>query len=156
MNFVVAAAVLGAAMLSFVGEASAQQAAGSGSGTVIKMCECRGSCKLVTSCLLNYCYSETICDDCANCRARAKGVECEAGTEILHIPIGQCMCDQRYRPTPVRVGAFSIAIHARNSTIRSQSRIFSDTRAGDGGLQDALGGEYQLTFVRFFLTSAAS
>jgi hypothetical protein len=68
MNFVVAVAVLGAAMLSFVGEASAQQAAGSGSGTgtVIKMCECRGSCKLVTSCLLNYCYSETICDDCAN------------------------------------------------------------------------------------------
>jgi len=73
MNFVVAAAVLGAAMLSFVGEAPAQQAAGSGSGsgTVIKMCECRGSCRLVTSCLLNYCYSETICDECANCHAQA-------------------------------------------------------------------------------------
>src|SRR5262245_53373525 len=73
MKFFVAAAVLGAAMMGFVGDASAQQAAGSGSdsGTVIHMCECRGSCKLVTHCLLNYCYSETICDDCANCHARA-------------------------------------------------------------------------------------
>jgi hypothetical protein len=71
-KFVVAAAVLGAAMLTFVGDVSAQQAAGSGSGsgTVIHMCECRGSCRPVTMCLLNYCYTETVCDDCANCRAQ--------------------------------------------------------------------------------------
>jgi len=69
-KFFVAAAVLGAAMMGFVSDAVAQQAAGSGSdsGTVIHMCVCRGSCRLVT---LNYCYSETICDDCANCHARA-------------------------------------------------------------------------------------
>ena len=77
-KIVVAAAVLCGAMLGFVGDASAQQAAGSGSdsgsgtgtGTVIHMCVCRGSCKLVTMCLLNYCYSETVCDDCANCHAQ--------------------------------------------------------------------------------------
>src|SRR5262245_20772535 len=68
-KFFVAAAVLGAAMMGFVGDVRAQQAAGSGSGseTVIHMCLCRGSCTLVTRCLLNYCYQETICDDCANC-----------------------------------------------------------------------------------------
>ena len=73
MKFSVAAAVLGAAVVGFDGDALAQQAAGSGSdsGTVIHMCVCRGSCRLVTTCLLNYCYSETICDDCANCHARA-------------------------------------------------------------------------------------
>jgi len=71
-KFVFAAVVLGAATLGFVGNASAQQAAGSGSGsgTVIKMCECRGSCRPVTMCLLNYCYTETVCDDCANCHAQ--------------------------------------------------------------------------------------
>jgi hypothetical protein len=55
--------MLGAAVLGFAGDASAEPE-GSGSGTVIHMCLCRGSCKLVTHCLLNYCYSETICDDC--------------------------------------------------------------------------------------------
>ena len=72
-KFFIAAAVLGAAVVGFVGDAWAQQAAGSGSdsGTVIHMCVCHGSCRLVTTCLLNYCYSETICDDCANCHARA-------------------------------------------------------------------------------------
>jgi|SoiMethySBSTD1v2_1073268.scaffolds.fasta_scaffold2197435_1 hypothetical protein len=68
MKFFVAAAMLGAAVLGFAGDASAEpEGSGSGSGTVIHMCLCRGSCKLVTHCLLNYCYSETICDDCANC-----------------------------------------------------------------------------------------
>jgi hypothetical protein len=66
-KFVVAAAVLSAAMLAFVGDASAQEA--TGSGTVVHMCVCRGSCRLVTMCLVNYCYSETVCDDCANCHA---------------------------------------------------------------------------------------
>ncbi len=66
-KLVVAAAVLSAAMLAFVGDASAQQE--TGSGTVVHMCVCRGSCRLVTMCLVNYCYSETVCDDCANCHA---------------------------------------------------------------------------------------
>src|SRR4051794_37855836 len=66
-KLVVAAAVLSAAMLAFVGDASAQQ--DTGSGTDVKMCECRGSCRLVKMCLANYCYTETVCDDCANCHA---------------------------------------------------------------------------------------
>jgi hypothetical protein len=72
-KFVVAAAILGAALLAFVGEASAapnEGSGGEGSGTVIHMCVCVGSCRLVTMCLLTYCYTETVCDDCANCHAR--------------------------------------------------------------------------------------
>jgi hypothetical protein len=61
----IAFAFLSATMLTFVGDASAQQE--SGSGTVIVMCMCRGSCRPVTMCLLNYCYTETVCEDCANC-----------------------------------------------------------------------------------------
>jgi hypothetical protein len=73
-KFFVAVAVLGAAVVGFVGDALAEPAgsgSGSGSGTVIHMCLCRGECRLVTTCLLNYCYSETICDDCANCHRQA-------------------------------------------------------------------------------------
>jgi len=73
-KFFVAVAVLGAAVVGFVGDAVAEPAgsgSGSGSGTVIHMCLCRGECRLVTTCLLNYCYSETICDDCANCHRQA-------------------------------------------------------------------------------------
>jgi hypothetical protein len=67
-KLVVATAILGAAMLAFIGDASA--ASNGGSGTVIHMCECVGSCRLVKMCLLTYCYTETVCDDCANCHAR--------------------------------------------------------------------------------------
>jgi hypothetical protein len=79
-KFVVAAAVLSAVMLAFVGDASAEtKDAGTDTGTVIKMCECRGSCRLVTMCLGNYCYKETVCDECANChKARATVTEGQA------------------------------------------------------------------------------
>jgi hypothetical protein len=71
-KFVVGAAILSAAVFAFVGDAWAAQNEGSGSdqGTVIHMCVCVGSCRRVTMCLLNYCYTETVCDDCANCHAR--------------------------------------------------------------------------------------
>jgi hypothetical protein len=68
---VVAAAVLSAAMLTFVGDASAKD-------TVVHMpvCQCAGGCKLVKWCLANYCYTETVCDKCLNChpltRARVR------------------------------------------------------------------------------------
>jgi hypothetical protein len=66
-KFVVAAAVLNAAMLAFVGDASAQEATGVGYGRA--HVRVSWSCRLVTMCLVNYCYSETVCDDCANCHA---------------------------------------------------------------------------------------
>ena len=73
-KFVVAAAVLSAAMLAFVGDASAEQA--KDTGARLKMCFCQGSCRLVTMCLVNYCYTETVCDECANCnRVRARVTE---------------------------------------------------------------------------------
>jgi hypothetical protein len=69
-KFVVAAAVLSAVMLAFVGDASAKDA---GVDNVVVMCECHGSCRLVKWCLLNYCYTETVCDECANChKARVR------------------------------------------------------------------------------------
>src|SRR5262245_12802346 len=72
---VVAAAALSAAMLAFVGDASAEQA--NDTGKVVKMCFCSNrSCHIVTMCLLDYCYTETICDECYNCnRARARVTE---------------------------------------------------------------------------------
>src|SRR5215204_5182689 len=60
---VFAAAVL-SSMLAFVADASAKD-----TGNVVKMCVCRGSCRLVTMCLGTYCYTETVCEDCANCRS---------------------------------------------------------------------------------------
>ena len=47
--------------------------AGSGSGsrsftlevTNLHLCYCVGACRLTKWCLLDYCYEETVCDDCA-------------------------------------------------------------------------------------------
>lgn len=90
-KFVFAAVVLGAAMLGFVGNASAQQAAGSGSGsgTVIKMCECRGSCRPVTMCLLNYCYTETVCDKCMYCHPVKTARVTEAPKKVYRMGVRQ-------------------------------------------------------------------
>jgi hypothetical protein len=68
-RLVVAAAVLSAAMLAFVGDASAQQAKDTGTVVVMPVCRCEGGCRLVKWCLANYCYTETVCSDCLNCRA---------------------------------------------------------------------------------------
>jgi hypothetical protein len=89
-KFVVAAAVLSAAMLSFVGDASAEtKDAGTAAGTVIKMCECSNrSCHLVTMCLLQYCYTETICDECYNCR-KARATVTEAPRKVYRMGVRQ-------------------------------------------------------------------
>jgi hypothetical protein len=86
-KFVFAAALL--AMLTFDGDASAQQA--NDSGTVIHMCVCRGSCRLVTMCLLNYCYSETVCDDCANCHAQQVRARRSKGKVCLYLKDNACV-----------------------------------------------------------------
>jgi len=80
----VAAVFLSAAMLAFVGDALAAPNTGHGSdtGTVIQMCVCRGSCRLVTMCLVNYCYSETVCDDCANCHAAQTSSRLSEGQKL--------------------------------------------------------------------------
>jgi hypothetical protein len=88
-KFVVAAAVLSAAMLAFIGDASAEtKDAGTDTGTVIKMCECRGSCRLVTMCLGNYCYTETVCDECANCH-KARATVTEAPRKVYRMGVRQ-------------------------------------------------------------------
>ena len=65
----VATAVLIAAMLAFVGDASAaKNDIDMGDVTV---CTCRGACRVVTTCLGNYCIKETRCGDCevvTNCK----------------------------------------------------------------------------------------
>jgi hypothetical protein len=62
-KFSAATAVLIAAMLAFVGDASAAPKwdieIGPGS-----ICECRGGCRVVTTCLAQYCIQETRCSDC--------------------------------------------------------------------------------------------
>lgn len=87
---VVAAAALSAAMLAFVGAASAEtKDAGTDTGTVIKMCECSNNqCHLVTMCLLQYCYTETICDECYNCR-KARATVTEAPRKIYRMGVRQ-------------------------------------------------------------------
>ena len=78
------AVFLSAAMLAFVGDTLAAPNTGHGSdtGTVIQMCVCRGSCRLVTMCLVNYCYSETVCDDCANCHAAQTSSRLSEGQKL--------------------------------------------------------------------------
>jgi hypothetical protein len=86
-TFVVAVAVLSAAMLAFVGDTSAEQA--KDTGTVLKMCFCSNrSCRLVTMCLLNYCYTETVCDECANCR-KARATVTEAPRKVYRMGVRQ-------------------------------------------------------------------
>src|SRR5262249_49166740 len=63
-KFVVAAAILSAAMLSFVGDASGGP---KDTGKVVKMCTRQASCRLVKMCLVDYCYTETVCGPCVNC-----------------------------------------------------------------------------------------
>jgi hypothetical protein len=65
-KFVVAAAVLSAAMLAFVGDAMAKD---TGNVVVMPVCQCAGGCKLVRWCLGNYCYTETVCDSCMYCHS---------------------------------------------------------------------------------------
>jgi hypothetical protein len=68
----VATAVLIAAMLAFVGDASAaKNDIDMGEVTV---CTCHGACRVVTTCLGNYCIKETRCGDCEVCTP-AKEVE---------------------------------------------------------------------------------
>jgi hypothetical protein len=90
MKFVVAAAVLSAAMLAFVGDSSAEtKDAGTDTGTTIKMCECSNrSCHLVTMCLLQYCYTETICDECYNC-SKARAAVTEAPRKVYRMGVRQ-------------------------------------------------------------------
>jgi hypothetical protein len=86
-KFVVAAAVLSAAMLAFVGDASAEQA--KDTGKVVKMCVCSNrSCHLVTMCLLQYCYTETICDECYNC-SLARATVTEAPRKVYRMGVRQ-------------------------------------------------------------------
>ena len=85
-KFVVAAAVLSSAMLAFVGDASAEA---KDAGTVIKMCVCSNrSCHLVTMCLLQYCYTETICDECYNC-SKARATVTEAPKKVYRMGVRQ-------------------------------------------------------------------
>jgi hypothetical protein len=68
-KFVLAAAIVSAAMLAFVEVAPAQQAKDTGTVVVMPVCRCAGGCRLVRWCLVNYCYTETVCDACLNCHA---------------------------------------------------------------------------------------
>jgi hypothetical protein len=69
LNSVKSPAILIAAMLAFIGGASAAPIdIDIGSVTI---CDCRGGCRLITTCLGKYCIRETRCGDCefkANCR----------------------------------------------------------------------------------------
>jgi hypothetical protein len=75
-KFNVATAVLIAAMLAFVGDASAAPKIDLEIGPAFNICECRGACRLVTTCLANYCIQETRCGDCevkTNCENVKQG-----------------------------------------------------------------------------------
>jgi hypothetical protein len=67
----VAIAVLIAAMLAFVGDASA---ANNLEMEEVTVCTCHGACRVVTTCLGTYCIKETRCGDCEVCTP-AKEVE---------------------------------------------------------------------------------
>jgi hypothetical protein len=65
LNSVESPAILIAAMLSFTGGASAQAPKYDLEiGAPFNICDCRGACRLVTTCLGNYCIQETRCGDC--------------------------------------------------------------------------------------------
>jgi len=67
-----ATTVLIASMLAFVGDASARDDAGAGLD-IGDACICYGACYVVTTCLVNYCIQETVCDECGNCRSVRRG-----------------------------------------------------------------------------------
>jgi hypothetical protein len=79
----VAAAVLSAGMLAFVGDASAQQAKDTGTVVVMPLCRCEGGLS-AEWCLANYCYTETVCSDCQ--LSRVEEGEGEGGGETVFVP----------------------------------------------------------------------
>ena len=86
-KFIIATAVLNAAILAFVGDASA---AGKYVDIEIgQVCLCQPSCTVYTWCLANYCYKETVCSGCSNCKYNS--------VRSKRVP-GQKLCI--YRPSP--------------------------------------------------------
>jgi hypothetical protein len=83
-KFVVAAAVLSAAMLAFVGDATAED---TGNVVVMPMCQCAGGCKLVKWCLGNYCYTETVCDKCMYCHPVTTARVTEAPKKVYRMGV---------------------------------------------------------------------
>jgi hypothetical protein len=86
-KFIIATAVLNAAILAFVGDASA-----AGKEVTIEIgevCVCQPSCRVFTWCLLQYCYKETVCGECSNCEYVSERTK--------RVP-GQKLCI--YRPSP--------------------------------------------------------
>lgn len=92
-KFIIATAVLNAAVLAFVGDASAakKETGQDIDMRVVDVCTCRKSCTVYTYCLAEYCYSQTVCSDCSNC----EGLYLNAPTK--RVP-GQKLCI--YRPSP--------------------------------------------------------
>ena len=64
-KFAVAAGLLSAALLAFVGNASAEPKE-KVTLEIGEICVCQEGCKRVKWCLLQYCYFETVCGDCIN------------------------------------------------------------------------------------------
>jgi hypothetical protein len=83
-KFVVAAAVLSAAMLAFLGDATAK-----GNVVVMPVCQCAGGCKLVKWCLANYCYTETVCDKCMYCYPVTSARVTEAPRKVYRMGVRQ-------------------------------------------------------------------
>ena len=73
----VAAALLSAALLAFVGNASAEEKQ-KYTLEIGPVCVCQPQCRVVTYCLLQYCYNETVCGPCVNC-----GVASERRSGVL-------------------------------------------------------------------------
>ena len=76
-KFVFAIAFFCVAVLSHVGDVSAKEP-----DTVVHMCVCHGSCRLVKMCLANYCYTETVCDECANCHRSRVRASAREGSKV--------------------------------------------------------------------------
>ena len=83
---VVAAAVLSAAMLAFLGDATAKD---TGNVVVMPVCQCAGGCKLVKWCLGNYCYTETVCDSCMYCHPVTRARVTEAPRRVYRMGVRQ-------------------------------------------------------------------